>query len=213
MNKMTVNLSSAETAAEACPSIWNDPETGVVEIYLNNDEFRWISCDLREAQKARKGLMKQPNVRIDRLPEIWIRMPYSVIEKLAEAGLSDDPDSLVLTWQGRLGRVQDEKIVKVWEKTDLPEMPSMDTPHNISKRENEAFEDLIDAHLNKDLSKPDDLKTLLAILWDRAHRDDKPFMGLPPDRRTAWAMTWLKKLIKAGRTSRAQAFRALELIS
>ncbi len=77
-------------------------------------------------------------------------------------------------------------------------------------RDNEVFEDLIHTCLQGDGVTVAEVTGFLAMLWDQARPDEKPFKAQPAETRLAWSMPFLKKLVKMERISRAKAFRVLE---
>jgi len=211
MNQLTVDLSSV-WSHDNWYLEWNDPKEGVLEIPLTNDEVRWISQGLRKAQRLNR-LLRDNDLGIEHGDmNIWVALPERVREKLSQAGLPDT-DSLVLTTTGLLARVAEGIIAKEWRDTSISGLASLQGERDMSRREREAFEEMAHAHLPEDHIKPRDVRIFLAMLWEHAHPDDRPFMGLPGEQRIGWSMRWLTKLVKAGRISRALAFRTLEDIS
>lgn len=211
MDELLVNFSTPWTL-DGLDTEWNDPEERVIRIPITSDEARWISQGLRKARQL-QDFLRDKDVGVEHSDmDVWAPLPESVREKFARKGLPD-PDSLVITTTERLGRVHQGKIVKKWQETYLPDMPSLQPSRIISIRENDFFEEGIHTYLQGDGVTKEEVKGFLAMLWDHARPDDTPLMGLPEEQRVSWSMRWLRKLVKAGRISRALAFRTLEAIS
>ncbi len=211
LDELLVNFSNPWTL-NGVDTEWSDPEERVIRFPVTRDEVRWISRGLRKALQLQDAL-RDKDVGVERGDmDVWAPLPESVREKFARKGLPD-PDSLVITTTGRLGRVHQGKIVKKWQETYLPDMPSLKVSLTNSMRDNEYFLDGIHTYLQGDGVTKEEVIGFLAMLWDQARPDDTPFMGLPGEQRVGWSMRWLKKLVKDGRISRALAFRVLEAIS
>lgn len=211
MDELLVNLSNP-WLLDGLDAKWDDPEERVIRFPVTSDEVRWLSQGLRKARQI-QGALRDKDLGVEHSDmDVWAPLPESVREKFAQAGLPD-PDSLVITTTGRLGRVHKGKIVKKWPETYLPDMPSLKSSQIISMRENEYFLDGIHTYLQGAGVTKEEVRGFLAMLWEQARPDDTAFMGLPREQRVEWSMRWLEKLVKDGRISRALAFRVLEAIS
>ncbi|RME59018.1 hypothetical protein D6779_05290 [Candidatus Parcubacteria bacterium] len=212
MAKMIVDLSGECWTHDDWFLEWSDPEEGMIEIPFTGDEARWISQGLRKAKRL-NDLIRDHELGVEHNHlDVWVPLPETVREKLAQAGLPD-PDSLVLSAEGLLARVANEALVKEWQESKVTGLPSLQSERQISKAENEAFDEMVHTHLQSERIKPENVKAFLALMWEKSHPDDRAFMGLPAEQRVSWSMRWLSKLVKLNRISRALAFRTLEMIS
>ncbi len=210
MAKIIINLAGKTWIHDDWMLEWgSDPQNGLIEIPLSNDETRWISIALRSASKIR-DILYTSDVEVEN-SNMWINLPETVRDKLAQAGLPG-ADTLVLTSQGMLGRVSNDTLTKEWQDTKLEGFPSLDY-RKISFLEKEIFDEMIHTYLQGDHIQLQDVRIFLGMLWEKSHPDDTTFMGLSGDERAVWSMRWLRRLVKEKRISRALAFRVLEDIS